>query len=117
MSEAHERLPTIKATVQSLLTLQYKGSVELDAGSAPDENDHVWRFHLLNRPANAPSSVIVRQAYADTRFKHFFYNEWVGLQFLSELATQPLVSPRICAGDWAAGLLVIEDLGIGEDLE
>ncbi|MBV7326984.1 hypothetical protein KFU94_01720 [Chloroflexi bacterium TSY] len=117
MPEMHEQLPTMKVRVQSLLTLQYNDDVELDAGNAFDENHHVWRFHLLNRPANAPSSVIVKQAYADARLKHFFYNEWVGLQFLSEVTTQPLVSLRICAGDWAGELPGIEDSGRGEELE
>jgi tRNA A-37 threonylcarbamoyl transferase component Bud32 len=45
------------------------------------------------------------------------FNDWAGLQFLSQLADGPPPSPRFYAGDRTQGLIVVEDLGTGLRLD
>jgi hypothetical protein len=39
------------------------------------------------------------------------FNEWAGLQFLSEVCSEPLPSPRFYGGSRDAGFIVMEDFG------
>jgi hypothetical protein len=53
--------------------------------------------------------------YAGTAW--LLFNDWAGLQFLTEVGGSLPPAPRFYAGDRQAGLIVLEDLGDGESLD
>jgi hypothetical protein len=102
--------------------------LELDAELGGSERSHVFRFRVGDGPPQAPRSVIAKRAAIgedeiyDPDASGFpapawrLYNDWAGLQFLTQVAADTPLAPRFYAGDRAAGLIVIEDLGAGDTL-
>jgi hypothetical protein len=80
----------------------------------------VYRFSLQEKSAGAPESVIVKakkirqEQERDANAYRYLFDDWAGLQFLSEVVTD--LAPRFYAGDTGIGLMVIEDLGEGTGL-
>ena len=123
-------LSIIKVRVEELLTEVWGNKVQL----APNVADlkasgrtQVYRFALLEKPVDAPQHVIVKampitegiseaSSTAPENSFRLFFNDWAGLQFLSEIAPHPALAPRFYAGDKAHGLIVMEDLGTGNGL-
>lgn len=125
MAESTSNPEAIRVIAERVLSATFAGAVELDAGEALRERTHVWRCAVRNGPATAPASVIIKRARAwdgvtydpdsnqpSSSAAHFF-NDWAGLQLLSEVAGADSIAPRFYGGDRAAGLFVIEDLGAG----
>lgn len=52
----------------------------------------------------------------DSGLASAFFTEWASLKLLAEIAPGATGAPRIIAGDADTGLLLIEDIGAGEDL-
>lgn len=123
-------LSMIKMRVEELLTEVWGNEVQL----APNATDlqasgrtQVYRFSLLEKPVDAPQHVIVKampmtegifeasNTAPEDSFQLFF-NDWAGLQFLSEIAAHPALAPHFYAGNKAHGLIVMEDLGTGHGL-
>jgi hypothetical protein len=46
-----------------------------------------------------------------------FFNHWAGLDFLGQVADDQPLTPRCYAGDRAAGVVVMEDLGQGQGID
>jgi hypothetical protein len=73
----------------------------------------VLRCRVEGTPAGG-SSVIIRQVRADAARG---FSDWAGLEFLSALPEARGLVPRFIAGDAAARLFVMEDLGSGRNLQ
>ena len=99
------------------------GAVRLEADETLDSSDRsmLVRFRVMDGPTDAPSSIIVKRAVdlgtggddpsePDSPTIRF-HNEWASLRFLSELAANQPVAPRLYGANPATGILVMEDLG------
>src|SRR5215470_3484046 len=119
----------ITAAVEKLLSERFEGEVRLssDEDIRSSDRSKVSRFHVLEGPQSAPQSVIVKQAVAVGREVYDpdkpggpawrLFNEWAGLQFLTETAGGASPTPRFYAGDRERGLLALEDLGVSRRLD
>lgn len=128
--ERGRSLSIIKIQVEELLTEIWGNRVQL----APNAVDlqasgrtQIYRFSLLEKPFDAPQHVIVKATHmpegiskvSNTALEdsfRLFFNDWAGLQFLSEIAPHPALAPRFYAGNKAHGLITMEDLGTGNGL-
>jgi hypothetical protein len=109
--------------VEKLLSERFEGKVRLDAAEEIRSGGRrkVSRFRVLEGPQCAPQSVIVKQAVAVGREVYNpdlpdgpawrLFNEWAGLQFLTETSGGPSPTPWFYAGDRDHGVLALEDLG------
>ena len=115
----------LRASAERVLSATFAGAVQLDHGEALRERTHVSRFSLRSGPAGVPASVIVKRARVDEDVAYEpdsnepdssaarLFNDWAGLQLLSQAAGPDSIAPRFFGGDRAAGLFVLEDLGAG----
>jgi len=115
--------------VEKLLSERFEGKVRLDAAEEirSGGRSKVSRFPVLEGPQCAPQSVIVKQAVAVGREVYNpelpdgpawrLFNEWAGLQFLTETSGGASPTPRFYAGDRDHGLLALEDLGASKGLD
>jgi hypothetical protein len=114
-----------RSIAERVLSETFGGPVRLEDGIALKERAHVARFAVREAPSSAPASVIIKQARiwegqsydpdsTDLRAPsaHLF-NDWAALQFLSQVAGDARIAPQFYGGDRAAGLFVLEDLGMG----
>lgn len=96
-------------------------------GLGGSNRSHVYRCSVRPQRAGLPNQVVVKraatgpdQAYdpgASDGPAWRLFNEWAGLQFLTELAGTKSPVPRFYGGDRDAGLIVLEDLGSGRRLD
>src|SRR5262245_29225436 len=119
----------ITAAVEKLLSERFGGEVRLSSAEDLGGSDRskVSRFRVLEGPQSAPQSVIVKQAVAVGREVYDpdkpggpawrLFNEWAGLQFLTETSDGASPTPQFYAGDREQGLLAIEDLGACKRLD
>jgi hypothetical protein len=125
MAEPISSPEAIRAIAERVLSTTFGGAVQLDAGESLRERTHVWRCPVRGGPADAPASVIVKSARtwdsvtydpdsdAQSSSAPYFFNDWAGLQLLSQAAGADSIAPRFYGGDRTAGIFVIEDLGSG----
>jgi hypothetical protein len=121
---AHQDIRTIAET---LLATRFGGPVRLGRGEALQDRSSVVRFSVLDGPSEAPPSIVVKRAPPDQLYdanapgypasSWFLFNHWAGLQFLSHVAGEGTLSPRVYGGDRAAGVVLMEDLGTGLGLD
>ena len=125
MAEPTSNPEAIRAIAERVLSATFAGAVQLDFGEALRERTHVWRCAVRSGPVGVPDSVIVKRARVwdgvaydpdstepSSSAAHFF-NDWAGLQLLSQVSGADSIAPRFYGGDRAAGLFVLEDLGAG----
>src|SRR5690242_4985140 len=110
------------ALAEKLLAETFGSGIRLDAGDdlGGSNRSLVYRFHVLEGPENAPSSVIVKQAHSTANAVYqpdsstipawTFFNDWASLQFLSQLPNDVKLSPQFYCGDRASGMFIMEDL-------
>src|SRR5215475_12634584 len=115
--------------VEKLLSERFEGRVRLDAAEEirSGGRSKVSRYRVLEGPQSAPQSVIVKQAVAVGREVYDpdkpggpawrLFNEWAGLQFLTETARGASAPPGFYAGDRERGILALEDLGACKRLD
>ena len=118
-----------KTATEKALSDVLNGKVRLDDGAnlGGSNRSHVYRFNLLDGPQDAPASVVVKRAAirgdesydpgANEGPAWRLFNDWAGLQFLGQVAGDASPAPRFYAGDREAGLIVLEDLSGGEQLD
>jgi hypothetical protein len=113
-----------RSIAERLLSEQLGGPVRLGEDTALEERTHVTRFAVLDGPAGAPPSVIVkrdrlggrglRPGLAEPRApSSLLFDDWAALQFLSQIAGEASIAPQFYGGDRVAGLFVIA--GISPD--
>ena len=102
----------------SVMSRYLRTPVELEPAFSPGgDYKPVLRCHVIPAPSTGPEAVIlkyVQQRPGKDRLGLF--NEWAGLQFLSQLELDPPVSPTFYGGDREEGVVVLEDLGAGDSL-
>lgn len=114
-----------KTMAEGVLTSTFQRPIRLGAGTNLAEREHVFRFEVLDGPAAAGPSVIVKRARtwpgvydpASTDPSNpawSLLNEWASLEFLADVAGDIELAPRFLGGDKQVGLLAMEDLGSGD---
>ncbi|HZO73032.1 MAG TPA: hypothetical protein VFB60_12595 [Ktedonobacteraceae bacterium] len=121
----------LRRQVEELLANTYHAPVSLARPHRIPDRPNICRFVVRAGPAELGSSLIVKRlpanemdeakdaSYPSTRYR--FFNDWAGLQFLNEVASDTLIVPRFYAArratpDCPADLLVMEDLKTKKDL-
>ena len=119
----------IIATTEKILSEVFGGEVRVEVkerlGSGSRSN--VLRCRVRTSPEDAPMSVVVKQVLAHDDDVYDpdslegpavrLFNDWAGVQFLSDVTDGTSLTPRFYGGDSERGLVVIEDLGDGERLD
>ncbi len=87
----------------------------------------VSRYRVQDGPSTAPPTVILKHVRASADVPYTpdrssipawtFLNDWAGTQFLGDLPETAGLGPQFYAGDRAAGLLIVEDVGPGRGLD
>jgi hypothetical protein len=116
-------------TAQYILSQRFQGPIELVAGEQlkGSNRSHVMRCHIIQGPADAPSSVIVKRVLDSGNEKYdpnastgpavSLFDEWAGLQLLGECFGSDSPVPDFFGGDRQTGIIVMEDLGQGKGLD
>ena len=119
------------AIAEKILAERFGGTVKLVAekdGLGGSDRSNVFRCKISDAPSGAPESVIVKQAVArgdetyDIDSPEWgpawrLFNDWAGLQFLSDVSDGNSPAPNFYGGDRESGIIVIEDLGNGKRLD
>lgn len=110
----------LKKKAEHLLAATWGTEVRLQSAKRQPREAHVRRLLVQVGPQNLAQSVIVKQmqtfhtsgagssSYPAAAWR--FFNDWAGLQFVSQAMQAAAVSPHFYAGDRAKGFFVIEDL-------
>src|SRR5688572_27535426 len=99
-----------RTLAETVLTDTFGGTVRLGAGTNLDGGEHVFRFEVVNAPAAAPPSVVVKRARSwpgvydpsstdPSNPAWPLLEEWASLQFLTEVAGDMELAPRFLGGD------------------
>ena len=122
-------LPEVKPVAERVLSKLWRCKIALGQGEGLGGSDrsNVYRFPVLTGPSERPENVVVKQAGERTNESYDLngsegpawrlFNEWAGLQFLTELADTESSTPRFYGGDRTAGIIILEDLGQGTQLD
>lgn len=111
---------------ESVLCEAFEGNVRLKMETEFDtDRATVLRCRVIESPSSVPRSVIVKKILtADGTNFHpnspdemvpRFFNDWAGLEFLSEVSDGDSPAARFYGGNREKGLMVIEDLGDGRN--
>jgi hypothetical protein len=110
----------LKKRAEHLLSATWGTVVCLQSTKHHPREAHVRRFLVQVGPQNLMQSVIVKQmrtfqtnnatsaSYPAAAWR--FFNDWAGLQFVSQAVQTAAISPHFYAGDRAKGFFIIEDL-------
>ena len=119
-------LASTKTIVERILTMTFDGIVRLGEGYdlGGSSRTLVRRFPVLDGPATAPASVIVKRT-ANANFDPdisneatwLFFNDWASLSFLEKVSTSERFAPTFYGGERSTGLFVMEDMGDGTRLD
>lgn len=107
--QMNEQYQAMVHIAERTLSTTWNSSVQLGHGVVLDSSprSQMCRVKVLAGPPAAPTSVVLKRVLeVDGQT-----NEWIGLQFLTEIAVDDPLVPRFYAGDWHAGVLVMADLG------
>ena len=114
------------AIAECVLCEAFEGDVRLKMETEFDtDRATVLRCRVIESPSGVPRSVIVKKILtADGTNFHpnspdemvpRFFNDWAGLEFLSEVSDGDSPAAQFYGGNWEKGLMVIEDLGDGRN--
>jgi hypothetical protein len=110
--------------VAEVLAATFEVPVQLDGEEHLGGNrSRVVCYHIRSQGGDVPRSVVVQHAIAQAGESYDptasggpaerLFNDWAGLQFLSEVLGTASPAPRFYGGDRTAGFIVMEDLGTG----
>ena len=114
------------AIAENVLCKAFGGDVRLKMEAEFDtDRATVLRCCVVEDLPDVPQSVVIKRALTTdgTEFHPNspnemvprFFNDWVGLEFLSEISDGNSPAAQFYAGDWEKGLMVIEDLEDGRN--
>lgn len=117
----HEReIAQFRKQVEDLLSETYRTPVSLKCPRFMPGRPNVCRFVVQRGPAVLGNSLVVkrlRTVETDTALatrypssRYMFFNDWAGLQFLTQEAGENPISPRLYAADREMELMVMEDI-------
>ena len=116
------------ATAAAILSRQFDRPVQLESTDTIRHNNRstVLRCRVVDAPADIPASVVVKQIVGGPNEVYDadqaegpaarLLNEWAGLQFLGQVGGEPPFAPRFYGGDRKRGVVVMEDLGTGAQI-
>lgn len=122
-------LPEAKPAAERLLSELWGDKISLgqDESLGGSDRSKVYRFLVLSDSAGLPKSITVKQAGELSHESYDpdvpegpawrLFNEWAGLQFLTELTGADTPTPKFYGGDREAGIVILEDLGQGAQLD
>lgn len=117
----HEReTAQFRKQVEDLLSETYRTPVSLKRPRFMPSRPNVCRFVVQRGPAVLGNSLVVkrlRTVETDTALatrypssRYMFFNDWAGLQFLTQEAGESPIGPRLYAADREMELVVMEDI-------
>ncbi|MYE91422.1 hypothetical protein F4X33_20775, partial [Candidatus Poribacteria bacterium] len=127
MSESSEKDHAETVVIaENVLCKAFGGDVQLKMETEFDtDRATVLRCCVVEDLLDVPQSVVIKRALTTdgTEFHPNspnemiprFFNDWAGLEFLSEISDGNSPAAQFYAGDWEKGLMVIEDLGDGRN--
>ncbi len=126
MAESNRDHCKTVAIAENVLGKAFEGDVRLKVETEFDTDQAVvLRCHVVEGPLSLPQSVIVKKTLTTdgTEFHPNsqdemvprFFNDWAGLEFLSEISTGDSPAAQFYGGDRKQGIMVIEDLGDGRN--
>ena len=122
-------LPEAKPAAERVLSKLWGDEISLgqDESLGGSDRSKVYRFLVLSDSVELPKSIIVKQAGELSHESYDpdvpegpawrLFNEWAGLQFLTELTGAAPPTPKFYGGDREAGIVILEDLGQGSQLD
>ena len=101
---------------ENVLARTFGRTVRLDLNEILKQGNrsYVLRCAVTSDDASLPTSVILKQIKQQSDRG---YDDWAGVQFLSDVKSDPPFVPRFLGGDPEAGFFIMEDLGPGHTLE
>ncbi len=129
LKTAEQKLKEDIAVAEKILTKTLGNKVRLEVGEKEglSGRTYVHRLKVVQGPPEVFQTLIMKQArvgenqpYAPDALEgpaSRLFNEWAGLQFLSEVCEAPLPAPSFYGGDRNAGLILMEDFGTGMRLD
>ena len=125
-----DNIITICHRAETLLAGIYQAPIRLEILEQFESSHTVLRCAVQTEgapaqtPVQMPGTVIVKQrTFNQPRAPHefdqalLFRNEWASLDFLTSLSSEAVVGPRLYASDRQVGLVVLEDLGMGQNVQ
>ena len=115
----------LRVQVETLLSQTYHTPVVLAHPQYMPGRSNVCRFAVREGPEEIGRSLVVKRqhaietdrtlaaSYPSARYR--FFNEWAGLQFLTQETRGDLIGPRFYAADRANDIVVMEDLKPARD--
>ena len=114
------------AIAENVLCEAFGGDVQLKMETEFDtDRATVLRCCVVEDLPDVPRSVVIKRALTTdgTEFHPNspdemvprFFNDWAGLEFLSEISDGNSPAAQFYGGNWEKGLMVIEDLGDGRN--
>jgi len=127
-AEKDEKFTELLASAERVLAGRWGAAVRLgkvERLSEQRRRNLLLRCEVLEGPADAPHSVMVKRARqrkydpddSKSRSAVGLFRDWAGLEFLGSLYGTWGTSPEFYGGDREAGFFVMEDLGASEDLD
>ena len=121
-------LKGIPGAVEQVLSRVWSDKTRLGSIETLDSRRFiVSRLSVRSAPRDAPGTVVAKQVLpasvesydpdAPDGSAWWLFNDWAGLQFLTEVMEGEPVSPRFYGGDREGGLFALEDLGSGPRLQ
>lgn len=122
-------LPRAKPVAERVLSELWGNKISLGQNEklGGSNRSNVYRFPVLPGSTELPKSIVVKQARELTNESYDpegtegpawrLFNDWAGLQFLTELAGADSPTPQFYGGDREAGIVILEDLGQGTQLD
>ena len=105
----------------------FGGDVRLSGGNNLGGSDRskVFRLRVVDGPAGTPESVVVKAVLESETYDPEspegsaagLFNDWAGYEFLTRQLGEASPAPAFYGGDRDAGVIVIEDLGPGTQLD
>jgi hypothetical protein len=130
INAAKQKLHGDVAIAEEILSQTFQQPIRLEPGdtSGLHERPYVHRLKVSQRSSAVPETVILKQAairhdkdvydpQASDGPASRLFNEWAGLQFLSEVCSDPLPAPYFYGGNRERGFIVMEDFGDGTRLD